>query len=183
MQNFKLGDPVFILPKFSHLFPGNSGIVRDVKINRTRPLLTAYDIEFPNGSTETLFEFQIIEDIPGYTTVFATLTFDSDHEVPTGIRGSQAARRIILQTAEFSLDMRIRTTKSRLSIIGQILERGTSELLKHVKVNLLKDTMSMDATTSDETGVFTFNSAPRGSLNILIIVPERKFRIVAPFSV
>ena len=59
MQRFKVGDRVVLLPRFAHLYPGSSAVVIEVKLDDSRPVFNDYKIEFHDGSTANVFEFQI----------------------------------------------------------------------------------------------------------------------------
>jgi len=183
MERFKPGDAVFILPKFAHLYPRHSAVITAIKSDPFRPMFNEYALEFADGSSAMIFEFQLIEDIPRYTTVIACLVFDSRQQMATThARGNTTGSQIILQTTRFDLDVKIRTTKSRGSIMGQILERDTTTLLPHLEVRLLKDGMPLSSTTSDSSGTFKFSDVPRGSLNILVVIPQHSLRILGSFS-
>ena len=184
MQRFKPDDAVFILPKFAHWYPGPSAVVRSVTANRFRPMFNEYTVEFKNGAPAKLFEFQIIENAPNYSTVIAGLIFDSQQRVtavktPVHVSG----RQFILQTAQFELDMIIRTTKSRASITGQVLERSIKNLLKSVEVRLMKEGMPILTTTSDNHGIFKFSDVACGQLNVLIVIPQYSSRILGAFTI
>src|SRR3989442_10965313 len=113
LQRFKPSDAVFILPKYSHLYPGNSAVVISVIADPFRPMFNAYAVEFPDRSTDNLLEFQIIDDVPNYKTVIASLAFESSCQTATAqTRGSHSRRQIILQTPRLDVDLTIRTTQS-----------------------------------------------------------------------
>jgi hypothetical protein len=186
MQRFKQGDPVFILPKFSHLYPGNSALVIGFKADPFRPVFNEYTVEFADRATAKLLEFQIIEDVPDYDTLIAVLAFDSQYQTATApeTRGGYASgRQIILQASGFDMDVRIRMTKPGVSIMGQVLERGTKDLLKHLNVALMKEGMPIGTAVTDGVGVFKFSDVPYGPLNILAVVPQRSSRILGEFSI
>ena len=61
MQRFKVGDRVVLLPRFAHLYPVSSAVVVEVKLDAVRPVFNEYKIEFHDGSTANVFEFQIRE--------------------------------------------------------------------------------------------------------------------------
>ena len=185
MQRFKTNDAVFILPKFAHLYPGHSAVVLSVSANRFRPMFNEYTVEFANAAPAKLFEFQIIEDAPNYKTLIADLIFDSQQrETAVQTRGHVSGRQLILQTAQFDLDMIIRTTKSRASILGQVLERHTKTLLKDVEVRLMKEGMPIHTTTSsDSHGIFKFSDVACGQLNVLVVIPQYSSRILGAFSI
>ncbi len=61
MTRFKRRDPVRILPQFAHLYPNPIGVVIDVKEDAWRSVFNEYTVEFPDGSTAGLFEFQLAE--------------------------------------------------------------------------------------------------------------------------
>jgi len=184
MQRFKPNDAVFVLPRYARLYPGHSAVVTTVTADPFRPMFNEYALEFPDGSSARLFEFQIIEDVPNYTTLIASLIFDSRVQMATtGARGYTSGRQIILQTSGFDLDMKIDTKKSRTSTIGQVLERGTRNLLKDLEVRLMKESMLITTAMSDNLGVFRFSDVPRGSLNILAVIPQHSSRILGAFSI
>ena len=184
MQRFKPGDAVFILPKFSHLYSGHSAIVRAVKLDPHRAIFNTYAVEFADASISSIFEFQIIDNPSNYNTIVAALAFDSRRQTAAAqARGASADERIILQTQQYDVDLKIRATKSRASVMGQILERGTTNLLKQVPVHLMKESTAISATASDNVGAFKFIDVPRGSLNILVIIPQNSVRILGSFTI
>ncbi len=66
MQRFKIGDRVRLLPRFAHLYQSTpedktSGVVIEVKLDPFRAMFNEYTIEFPDGSTVSVFEFQVRE--------------------------------------------------------------------------------------------------------------------------
>jgi hypothetical protein len=61
MQRFKVGDRVVVLPQFAHLYQSDAAVVIEVKGDPFRPLFDEYKIEFADGSTAKLFDFQIAE--------------------------------------------------------------------------------------------------------------------------
>jgi len=185
MERFKANDGVFILPKYSHLYPGNSAVVVSVVADPFRPMFNEYTVEFENGSSAKLFEFQVIEDLANYQTFIANLAFDSRHQVAVADTRSQssATRQIILQTPGFDLDMGIQTTKSRASIIGQVLQRSTKELLRDLEVRLMSEATPISSVLSDSVGVFKFRHVPLGPMNILVTIHQYFARILGAFTI
>ena len=59
MQRFKIGDRVVLLPRFAHLYQSDAGLVIGIKLDPFRAAFNEYKIEFSDGSTADLFEFQI----------------------------------------------------------------------------------------------------------------------------
>ena len=184
MVRFKLKDAVFILPRYAHLYPGHSAVVTGVTAHPFRPMFNEYALEFPDRSSANLFEFQIIEDVLNYTTFIASLVFDSwEHPATPGSCGLPSGRQIILQTPGFDLDMRVRVNKPRASIIGQIRERSTKNLLKDLEVRLMNEGMPITTAMSDGLGLFEFSDVPCVSLNILAVIPQYVSRILGAFSI
>ena len=183
MLRFKPNDAVFILPKYAHLYPDHSGVVTGVTTDPVRPF-NEYTVEFPDRSSARLLEFQIIEDVLNYTTFIASLVFDSwEHPATPGSCGLPSGRQIILQTPGFDLDMRVRVNKPRTSIIGQIRERSTKNLLKDLEVRLMNEGMPITTAMSDGLGLFEFSDVPCVSLNILAVIPQYVSRILGAFSI
>jgi hypothetical protein len=184
MQRFKTGDPVLILPKFAHLYPGDSAVITTAKPDLFRTMFNEYTVEFSNGSTADLFEFQILENASSYTTYLATMVFDSQQQGPmVQTRGHLSGRHLVLQTATIDIDMRIQVTKARASVIGQVLERGTTNFLTDTEVRLMKESIPLVTASSDNIGMFKFSSVPRGSLNVLVIIPQSSLRILGALFV
>jgi hypothetical protein len=184
MLRFKPNDAVFILPRYAHLYPGHSALVKSVTADPFRPMFNEYSLEFHDRSTATLFEFQIIEDVLNYTTLIASLVFDSREHMATQVtRGTPSGRQIILQTPGFDLNMRIHATESRASTMGQVLERGTKRLLRDLEVHLMKHSMPITTVVSDSLGTFKFGDVPHGSFNILVVIPQYLSRILGAFSI
>ena len=61
MERFKMGDPVLILPRFAHLYPGAFGVVIAFKRDPFRDLFNEYTLKFPDDTTTSVFEFQLVE--------------------------------------------------------------------------------------------------------------------------
>jgi hypothetical protein len=184
MQRFRKSDPVFILPRFADLYPDRSGIVIATKEDPFRPMFNSYTLQFPDRSTGNLFEFQIIENPPHYTTLIAVVAFDSQRDTPQiHMRGQGIKRQILLQTPANDVHLRIETSKTRASIMGQVLERRTNNLLKPVEVSLLKEATPTNKMTSDSEGIFKFSDAPRGTISILLVIPEDSCRILGEISI
>ena len=59
MQRYEIGDRVVVLPRFAHLYGTATGVVVAVKLDPFRPAFNEYKIEFADGSTASLFEFQL----------------------------------------------------------------------------------------------------------------------------
>jgi hypothetical protein len=59
MQRFNIGERVLLLPRFTHLYPAEPGVIIEVKLDTFRPNFNEYKIEFPNGLIANVFEFQI----------------------------------------------------------------------------------------------------------------------------
>ena len=185
MLRFKPNDGVFILPKYSHLYAGHSAVVTRVRADPFRTMFNEYALQFPDGSTATLFEFQIIEDFANFPTFIAAPVFDSlmQPEIE-GARGLlDGARQIILQTPRFDLIMRIHAARSRASTMGQVLERGSKNLLKGLEVRLMKESVVINTTMSDSVGIFKFGDTPTGSFNILVQIPQYSCRILGGFAI
>jgi hypothetical protein len=184
MQRFKKGDPVFILPRFAHLYPDSSGIVIATKDDPFRPMFNSYTLQFPDRSTGNLFEFQIIENPPNYTTLIAVVAFDSQRDAPQiHMRGQGTQRQIVLQTPANDVHLKVQASKTRASIMGQVLERRTKSLLRPVEVSLMKEATTTNKITSDSEGIFKFSDAPRGTISILLVIPEDFFRILGEISI
>jgi hypothetical protein len=184
MQRFKKGDRVLLLPKFAHLYNGSSAVVIGFKRDPFRSMFNDYTIQFRDGSTANLFEFQIIDDLPAYTTLIAVLAFDSHKQTTQPeARGSKTHRQVLLQTPPFDLDIKILTSKSRASIMGHVLDRSTSSVLRPVEVSLMNEGAPIEKIISDSTGLFKFNGVPRGPANILAVLPHHLARILGEISI
>ena len=61
MQRFKIDESVVILGRFAHLYPSHTGVVIRVKPDPFRATFNEYRIQFSDGSTADLFEFQLID--------------------------------------------------------------------------------------------------------------------------
>ena len=185
MPRFKPNDRVFILPKYAHLYPGNSAVVIGVITDPFRPMFNEYAVEFADRFTTNLFEFQVIEDLANYKTVIASIVFDSQQQPATAETRSQASfgRQIILQTSGFHVDLGIQKSGWIASIMGQVLQRDTKDGLKGLEVRLMKEAMPITTVMSDDVGVFKFKHVPHGSLNILVTIHQYFSRILGAFSI
>ncbi len=184
MQRYKPGDPVLILPKFAHLYPSSTAVIVSARVNKFRPTLNEYTIEFTDQSAATVLEFQIIDDGPLFTTAVARIIFDSRQQpAATQTRGPENGFQVIFQTPQFDLDMMVKTTKTRASVMGQVLERRTKTLLKNFDVTLMKDGTPIAEIKSDTAGVFNFRDVARGELNVLVLIHQSASRILGCLAV
>jgi hypothetical protein len=184
MQRFNIKDRIVVLPQFGHLYQNHLGLIVAVKLDPFRPIFNEYTIEFPDGSTANLFEFQILEDFPEYTVSIATLVFDSRLQKPVKqFRGKSQDRRIVLQTPTVDIDMRIRLSKSPVSIVGQIWERAVSVGFAQTEVTLIRHNIATNKTTTDDFGTFVFDSVASGALNIEVLIPADKMRLLGTFTI
>ena len=185
MQRFKSDDRVLILPKFAHLYPAVRGIIRAVKPDPLRSVFNEYTVEFTYGVKANIFEFQMIEDLPSYITLIANVAFDSSLQMAqTSARGQSSGTHIVLNVNDFDVDLKIRHDKAmEVSILGQVLERGTSTLIEKLEVELLRESVQIVETRGDENGVFKFTHVPIGPLNILATMPQRLLRIFGAFAI
>ena len=182
MQRFDIGDPIVILPRFADLYPVYRGTVTGMKSDPFRPAFTEYTIQFPDGSTTNLFEFQILEAEPNCETFLAAFVLDSHQEpAPAEHRGQTPDRRIILQTQTIEIDMKIEARQHEASIIGQILERETTNFVSRAVVTLMRDNIPITSTTTDATGTFRFAAIGRGALNIQVVIRADSSRILGAF--
>jgi hypothetical protein len=186
MQRFKSDDRVLILPKFAHLYPAFRGIVRSVKVvDPLRSVFNEYTVEFTYGEKANIFEFQLLEDLPSYVTLIANVAFDSSLQLAqTNERGQSAGVHIVLNVNDFDVDLKIRHSKTMAaSILGQVLERGTSTLIEKLEVELMRESVPVMATRGDQNGVFKFTRVPIGPLNVLATMPQRLLRIFGAFTI
>jgi hypothetical protein len=58
-KTFKIGDRIHLRVRFSHLYPNSSGVVVGIALDPIRSLFNEYTVEFPDESTDTVFQFQI----------------------------------------------------------------------------------------------------------------------------
>jgi hypothetical protein len=65
MQRYQIGDRVVVLPRFAHLYGSVTGVVTGIKLDPFRPAFNEYKIEFADGSTASLFEFQLAKSEKG----------------------------------------------------------------------------------------------------------------------
>ncbi|MBI4473576.1 MAG: hypothetical protein HY646_12985 [Acidobacteria bacterium] len=116
--------------------------------------------------------------------IVATLAFDS-HQQPviTTLRGKPGDRQIILQTTDVDIDMTVHVSKSQASVDGQVLERGTADLLADLEVTVLQDCNPIATTRTDSLRNFRFPSVPVGALNIQVIIDLKSQRILGSFSI
>jgi hypothetical protein len=185
MSGLKPNDAVFILPKYAHLYPAESGVILSVNPDRLRSVFNEYLVQFPDGSNANILEFQLIEALPEYETLVAEVVFDSRLQfAETNARGKASSVQIVLQADAFDVDLKIRTGPSaRASILAQVLERNATGLLKGFEILLMREGTAIATTVSDGNGVFEFSSVPAGPLNLLVIVPQHKLRILGAFSI
>ena len=164
---------------------GDTVLRRGVKLDNLRSVFNEYTVEFTYGKTANIFEFQLLEDLPSYVTLIANVAFDSSLQMAqTSARGQSAGAHIVLNVNEFDVDLKIRQSKTmEASILGQVLERGTSTLIEKLEVELMRESIPVMATRGDQNGVFKFNHVPIGPLNVLATMPQRLMRIFGAFAI
>src|SRR3989442_5887531 len=108
------------------------------------------------------------------------LVFASHKEPPMAEhRGQTPDRRIILQTQTIDIDMKIEARQREASIIGQILERETTNFVSRAVVTLMRDNIPITSTTTDNAGTFRFAAIGRGALNIQVVIRPASLRILS----
>ncbi len=184
MQRFNVGDPVLVLPRFSHLFPTNTGVVTAITADPFRSMFNEYTLKLDDGATATAFEFQLIEDGLKYQTFVADLIFDIDvHSGTNEMRQPAVDRHVVFQSPSMDIDMKIKHDQNYASIIGHMLERSSQRLLVEAEISLLKGNVVLSAAIADRTGAFSFASVPHGPLNFQILLRPNQWRILGMFSV
>jgi len=58
-MQYEIGDRVVVLQRFAHLYGSATGVVTGVKLDSFRSAFNEYKIEFADGSTASLFQFQL----------------------------------------------------------------------------------------------------------------------------
>src|SRR2546425_8327082 len=130
------------------------------------------------------WSFRLSKTCQVTTRIIARLVLSSQHQPLTAhVRGVTAIGQIILRTPGYDIDMTIQVTKSHTSIMGQVLERATTNLLKDLEVRLMKDSKLIITTGSDSVGIFKFRDVPSGPLNIVVVIPQTTRRIFGAFSI
>ena len=184
MERFKQNDPVYILPKFAKLYRAESAVVMGVTADPFRSMFDTYTVKFADESTDKIFDFQIIEDVPDYETFIAAVAFDSQEQSSAEhTQDPHPKRQVILQTPGFEMRIDIRINKLWASIAGQLFERNIENCVQNLQIRLMKDGIALRTATSDGGGLFKFSEVSRGALNILVVIPEHHARILGTFSV
>ena len=183
MQCFQIGDRVLIIPRYAHLYPTNIGVIIGVDLDPRRGILNEYVVRFTDGATASLFEFQLQRNVSHYQTSIAALAFDTSTQTPVvPFRGTSPDRHLLLRTAELDIDMKIYWIKSHASIIGQILERLTTDFIADAEVLLMNRSLPGSVTNTDSQGVFMFTGVGAGLLEIQILLHGKALRIFGSFT-
>jgi hypothetical protein len=184
MQRFKVGDVVLILPRFAHLYPKNSGVVSAVKRDPFRSMFNEYIAAFDDGSSASIFEFQLVEDGLEYRNLIAELVFDS-HQQEDGARSQivAAERLIILQTETVDIDLRMQSDNVLIMIAGQILERRPFQPAASAEISLRRDNVLLATTISDNLGAFKLSTVLKGPYYIQALIPSKAWRITGMFAI
>jgi hypothetical protein len=77
--------------------------------------------------------------------------------------------------------MKVEASQHEASIIGQILERESTNFVSRAVVTLMRDNIPITSTTSDATGTFRFAAIGRGALNIQVVIRADSSRILGAF--
>lgn len=57
-EALKVGDLIRLRPRYSWLFADTSGVIIAIKRDPNRPIFDEYTVQFPDGSTAGVFQFQ-----------------------------------------------------------------------------------------------------------------------------
>jgi hypothetical protein len=55
----KIGDRVYLRVRFTHLYPNAHGVIVGITLDPIRSMFNEYTVEFPDESTDKIFQFQI----------------------------------------------------------------------------------------------------------------------------
>jgi hypothetical protein len=97
--------------------------------------------------------------------------FDSLLQPATaGTRGTASARQILFQCEGFYVDLRIENNlkPGRVVLVGQILEAGTREAARQLKISLLSGNQSVLETSTNDFGEFQMEYLRGESQSLLI---------------
>src|SRR5262245_52775861 len=164
MQRFKPGSAVLILPRYARLFSSITGTVVDVKVDMFLSMFNEYTVKFEDGTTASVFEFELIEGGLNCQTVIAATVADRSPQPTTGEVDATGGRLVVLQTTSTKIDMKIEPSTNHASITGIILKESVVGLAGDVEVTLFKNNVPLATTLTDSMGIFKFIAVPRGPL-------------------
>ena len=119
------------------------------------------------------------ETRPLLRQVFALIVFDSFAEpAQAGARATLwmdsqlASRRVLLQTDDFDIHVRISKVEDHRDLFGQILPRGSGGFVKDASVHLQREEERIVSAKLSTLGEFLFTNIPDGLLTLQIDLPH-----------
>ncbi len=66
LKHYKIGDRIRVRAQFTHLYPAESGVIVGIVADSMRAIFNEYVVEFPDQTSASLFQFQIlrVESMP-----------------------------------------------------------------------------------------------------------------------
>jgi len=151
-----------------------SGFANSVK--RTH-LLSAPDPIVASAKRICETRFRTPETRPLLRQVVALIVFDSFAEpAPAGIRAGlwmdsqMVSRRVLLQTDDFDIHVRISKVEDHRELFGQILPRDGG-FVKDASVHLRREEERIGSASLNTLGEFLFTNIPDGLLSLQIDLP------------
>jgi hypothetical protein len=142
-------------------------------------------VQFAPGSQAVVMDFQLSEDISTLPVIQAKVALDTLAEQgPLQQRGTPQLNRILLLKAD-RLDVHLEIVDSDgiTSLLGQVLEKSTSQFLTEVEVRLLKAQRTIEVRAADNLGEFRFSSVPKGPLSLEILIRPQRQRIIGEIAI
>jgi len=119
------------------------------------------------------------ENRPLLREIFALIVFDSFTEpAQAGARATLwmdsqlVSRRVLLQTDDFDIHVRISKVEDHRDLFGQILPRGSGGFVKDASVHLQREQERIGTTGTNTLGEFLFSNIPEGLLTLQIDLPH-----------
>ena len=119
------------------------------------------------------------ETRPLLRRVFALIVFDSFAEpAQAGTRAAfwmdsqLVSRRVLLQTDDLDIHVRISKVEDHRDLFGQILPRGSGGFIKDASVHLQREEERIGTTRPNTLGEFLFSNIPEALLTLQIDLPH-----------
>ncbi len=103
------------------------------------------------------------------------LVFDSSLQPSeAAVRGSVSARQFLFETDELYVDLRLDPQAERVSLVGQVMDRGhATQAVQGLPIHLQQGPLQLKATNTNQFGEFQFEFDAGTDFYILIVRNER----------
>jgi hypothetical protein len=101
-----------------------------------------------------------------------------------GVRGLVSGRQFLFETDDLYIDLRLSPQAERLSLVGQIMDRGqTKQAVKGLPISLHRGDLRLTDTNTNEFGEFQFEVDAQADMCIWIARSEKQLIVLPLYGV